>query len=122
VAAGRARAAAAHWLAGLAGRLAGARRPSQALAVRRLHSGRWCVFCSILAGTKAAIYDCLFTLAFMPSWTSVRTYLFNYTDVLPMYKATHPNTPHLCIPTKEVVTKDTHWNVFDSYTPLYDCR
>jgi len=35
VATGRARAAAAHWLAGSADRLAGARQPGRALAVRR---------------------------------------------------------------------------------------
>jgi len=68
VAAGRARTAAAHWLAGSAGRLAGARRPGQALAVRRLNwllPGRRCAFRRVLhasselrTGVKSAVYDC----------------------------------------------------------------
>ena len=48
VAAGRARAAAAHWLAGSAGRLAGARRPVRALAVRQLDS----------AAARTTFYSC----------------------------------------------------------------
>ena len=72
VAAGRARAAAAHWLAGSAGRLAGwLHRPGRALAVRRLDSaaagdgGAHFAACfmqvvSCAPGAKSASHDCLF--------------------------------------------------------------
>jgi len=64
VAAGQMRAAAAHWLAGSAGRLAGMRRPGWALAVWLLPGTGVCTspcdswYSELHAGVKSAVYDC----------------------------------------------------------------